>query len=105
MPDRVKFLASFRVRLTLLLTLFLILTIAVVILLDKVVQGRIERVVAEQNLQVNDAVSDGFGDLAQAMSVAMDNLNSDTYLYGQMDRGGLVLPATNRQIIHLQVGR
>ena len=99
MPDRVKFLASFRVRLTLLLTLFLILTIAVVILLDKVVQGRIERVVADQNLQVNDAVSDGFGDLAQAMSVAMDNLNSETYLYEKMERGELVLPPTIAHII------
>ena len=99
MSDRVKFLASFRVRLMLLLTSFLLLTIVVVFLVDIRVKRRIEDVVADQNRQVNEAVSDGFGDLTQAISIALDTLKSKRYLYDKLERGQLQLPPTIAHII------
>ncbi|HSE97724.1 MAG TPA: ATP-binding protein [Blastocatellia bacterium] len=81
MSDKVKFLMTFRARLMLLLTSFLLLTIVLVIALDNWASKRAEEVIAEQNKQITDSVNSGYGDLAEAMSMALQSLDSDNYLY------------------------
>jgi len=99
MSGRVRFLMSFRVRLMLLLTSFLVLTIALVLALDKWAQKRASQEVAQQSEQVKNAVNKGFSDFAQAMAMAIKNLNSDRYLYKQIQAGEIDLPDTVEHII------
>ena len=81
MSDKVKFLMSFRARLILLLTSFLLLTVVLVLALDNWARKRVEKVIVTQSQQITDTVNSGYNDLAQATSLAMQNLNSDKYLY------------------------
>ncbi len=90
---------SFRARLMLLLSSFLLLTIVLVLALDKWAQERASQEVAQQSEQVKDAVNDGFSDFAKAMYMAIKNLNSERYLYKQIQEGEIKLPHTVEHII------
>src|SRR5207244_2668229 len=99
MSQKVKFFMSFRVRLMLLLTSILLLTIILVLALDKWAQKRAAQEVAQQSDQIKNAVNEGFSDFAFAMYVAIKNLNSDQYLYKQIKAGEITLPDTVEHII------
>src|SRR4029077_18203805 len=99
MSESVKFFMSFRVRLILLLTSILLLTIVLVLALDKWAQKRAGQEVRQQSAQIKAAVNDGFSDFAFAMYVAINNLNSDRYLYNQIKEGEFELPDTVEHII------
>ncbi|MEK6322506.1 MAG: ATP-binding protein [Acidobacteriota bacterium] len=99
MSEKVKFFMSFRARLMLLLTAFLLLTIVLVLALDKWVQKRAAQEVAEQSEQVKNAVNKGFSDFATAIGIAIKNLNSERYLYKQIQAGEVELPETVQHII------
>jgi signal transduction histidine kinase len=81
MSDKVKFLMSFRARLMLLLTSFLLLTSILVLALDNWARKRVEAVIVAQTQEITDTVNRGYGDLAWAMNLAMQSLDSDDYLY------------------------
>src|SRR6266404_1806298 len=99
MSGKIKFFMSFRVRLMLLLTSFLLLTIVLVLGLDKWAQKRAAQEVDQQSEQVKDAVNDGFRDFAEAIGLAIKNLNSERYLYKQIQAGEIKLPRTVEHII------
>src|SRR4029453_10441412 len=99
MSQKVKFFMSFRVRLILLLTSILLLTIVLVLALDKWAQQRARQEVLLQSEQVKAAVNDGFSDFAFAMYLAINNLNSERYLYNQIKEGEFDLPDTVEHII------
>src|ERR1044071_2037034 len=81
MSDKVRLLMSFRARLILLLASFLLLTIALVILLDNWAAKRANVEIERQNQQVTAALNDLIGDFAQAINLAQQNLDKDEYLY------------------------
>jgi signal transduction histidine kinase len=97
MSEKVKFLMSFRARLILLLTLFLLLTTFLVLALDNWARKRVEAVITAQTQQITDTVNRGYGDLAWAMNLAMQSLDSDDYLYDVIKPGQL--PRTIEGII------
>jgi signal transduction histidine kinase len=99
MSENVKFFMSFRVRLMLLLTSFLLLTIVLVLALDKWAQRRAAEEVRQQSEQVKDAVNDTYSDLVKAIGMAIRNLNSERYLYKQIEAGEVTLPDTVEHII------
>lgn len=99
MSQKVKFFMSFRVRLMLLLTSILLLTIVLVLALDKWAQKRADQEVAQQSDQIKNAVNEGFSDFAFAMYVAIKNLNSKQYLYKQIKDVEITLPDTVEHII------
>jgi signal transduction histidine kinase len=99
MSQKVKFFMSFRVRLMLLLASILLLTIVLVLALDKWAQKRAAEEVRQQSDQIKDAVNNGFSDFAFAMYVAIKNLNSNQYLYRQIKAGEITLPDTVEHII------
>jgi len=99
MSEKVKFFMSFRARLMLLLSSFLVLTIVLVLALDKWAQKRAAQEVAQQSDQVKEAVNGGFSDFATALHLAIKNLNSERYLYKQIQRGEIKLPDTVEHII------
>lgn len=99
MSDGVKFFMSFRARLMLLLTSFLLLTILLVLLLDTWAQKRAAEEVLQQSAQVKDAMNQGFSDFAQALGLAIKNLNTERFLYEQMATGDIHLPDTVQHII------
>src|SRR5262245_22569601 len=99
MSENVKFYMSFRVRLILLLSSFLLLTIVLVLALDKWAQQRASQEVAQQSEQVKEAVNSGFSDFAKAMYLAIKNLNSSRYLYKQIEAGEIKLPDTVEHIV------
>ena len=99
MSETVKFFLSFRVRLILLLSSFLLLTIILVLALDKWAQRRASQEVAQQSEQVKDAVNSGFSDFAKATYLAIKNLKSNSYLYKQIQSGEITLPDTVEHII------
>jgi signal transduction histidine kinase len=99
MSDDVKFFMRFRVRLILLLTSFLLLTIVLVLALDKWAQKRAAAEVSSQSEQVKEAVNSGFSDFAKAAGLAINNLNSERYLYKQIQAGEIDLPDTVEHII------
>jgi signal transduction histidine kinase len=88
---------SFRARLMLLLTSFLLLTLVLVLALDRWAQKRAAQEVAKQSQQVKDAFNSSFGDFAQAMGLAVGSLSSDEYLYKTIPGGGM--PPTVRDIL------
>jgi len=90
---------SFRARLMLLLSSFLLLTIVLVLALDRWAQKRAAEEVRQQSEQVDDAVKKGFSDFAQAIGMAIKNLNSEKYLYKQIEAGEIDLPDTVEHII------
>ena len=99
MSEKIKFFMSFRARLMLLLSSFLLLTIVLVLALDKWAQERAAQEVAQQSAQVNNAVNEGFSDFAEALYMAIKNLKSERYLYKQIQRGEIKLPDTVEHII------
>ncbi len=99
MSDRVRFFMSFRARLMLLLTAFLLLTIILVLTLDNWSRKQAAEEVKVQSEQVKDAVNSGFIDFAVAIGLAIENLASDRYLYKQIEAGEVQLPDTVENII------
>src|SRR5690349_16647292 len=99
MSEKIKFFLSFRVRLMVLLTSFLLLTIVLVLGLDKWAQKRAAEEVRQQSEQVKEAVNDGFSDFAKAIGMAIKNLNSEQFLYDQIKAGQVTLPTTVEHII------
>lgn len=97
MPERVKFLMSFRGRLMLLLTGFLVLTLALVLLLDRWAQRRATAELLRQNQQVKTAFNTSFGDFAQAVSLSLQSLSSESYLYQAIEH--IDMPSTLKAII------
>lgn len=83
----------------LLLASFLLLTIVLVLALDQWAQRRAAEEVAQQSEQVKDAVNNGFSDIVEAFGLAIHNLNSDQYLYKQIQEGTVTLPQTVEHII------
>lgn len=99
MTEKVKFFMSFRVRLMLLLTGFLLLTMILVLGLDKWAQRRAAEEVFRQSEQVKEAVNGGFSDFAQAIGMAIENLSSERDLYKQIAAGEIQLPKTVEHVI------
>ena len=99
MSDKVRFLMSFRARLILLLASFLLMTMALVILLDNWARGRAHHEVERQSREVKEAVNDGFGDFAKAIGIVIQNLSSDKFLYRKIEDGEIQLPRTVEDII------
>ncbi len=81
MSDKVRLLMSFRARLILLLASFLLLTIALVILLDNWAAKRTNVEIGRQNQEIREEVNNLVGDFAQAINLAQQNLNKEDYLY------------------------
>jgi len=82
-----------------LLTSFLLLTIAVVLALDNSTRKRANEEVQVQSEEVKDAVKEGFSDFAKAIGLAIENLSSERYLYKQIEAGEVKLPDTVEHII------
>src|SRR6185436_9434509 len=99
MSEKIKFFMSFRARLMLLLSAFLLLTIVLVVALDRWAQKRAAEEVSQQSEQVNEAVNKGFSDFAKAIGMAIKNLISEQYLYKQIQAGEIDLPDTVAHII------
>ena len=99
MSGKVKFLMSFRARLMLLLTSFLLLTIVLVLALDNWARKRADQEVLQQSQQVKDAVNSGFGDFFEATGMAIHNLSSERFLYERIQAGEMDLPPTVEHII------
>ncbi|HKG21923.1 MAG TPA: ATP-binding protein [Blastocatellia bacterium] len=81
MSDKVKFLMTFRARLMLLLTGFLLLTIVLVFALDNWARNRAEAEVEKRSNQVREAFNTSFGDFAQAVSLAIESFDQSSFLY------------------------
>ena len=81
----------------LLLTSFLLLTLVLVLALDRWAQKRAADEVTRQSRQVKDAFNSSFGDFAQAMGLAVGSLSSEEYLYKTVPTIGM--PPTVRDII------
>ncbi|HXG65788.1 MAG TPA: hypothetical protein VNO70_11825, partial [Blastocatellia bacterium] len=97
MSDRVKFLMTFRARLMVLLTSFLLITIILVIVLDNWARKRADAEVARQRQEVAGAVEVSYSGLAEAMGLALRSLDSEQYLYEVIKPGEL--PPTVETII------
>src|SRR5436309_709560 len=89
MTDKVRLLMSFRARLILLLASFLLLTIALVLLLDNWAAKRANVEIDRQNTQTTAALNDLIGDFAQAINLAQSNLDKEDYLYQTIKPGQL----------------
>lgn len=89
MSDKIKFLMTFRARLMLLLTAVLLLTIALVLILDSWSRKVADKIIAEQNTQITDAVNRGYDDLAKATQLAIRSLDSKQFLYDIVEPYGL----------------
>jgi signal transduction histidine kinase len=99
MSDKVKFLMSFRSRLMLLLTSFLLLALILVFALDNWARKRIDQEVARQSEEVKEAVNGGFGDFAEATGMAIKSLSGEKFLYERIEDGEMQLPPTVEHII------
>jgi signal transduction histidine kinase len=97
MSKKVKFLTTFRARLMLLLTSFLVLTFIVVFLLDGWANRRADEVIEVQNRQIREAVNSGYGDIARAITIAIQSLTSEKFLYEEISRNEL--PQTIENIV------
>lgn len=97
MSDKVKLLMSFRARLMLVLTSFLLLTSIIVLALDNWASKRAQALIAAQTQEITDTVNRSYGDLAWAMNLSMQSLTSDKYLYEVVEPGKL--PRTIEGII------
>jgi signal transduction histidine kinase len=99
MTGKVNFLMTFRARLMMLLTAFLVLTITLVLVLDKWAQKRGAEEVALQSEKVKSEFNQSFGDFAKAVSLAVKNLSTKTYLFDQLSAGEIELPLRVQHII------
>src|SRR5215210_7193446 len=97
MSERVRFLMSFRARLILLLTSFLLLTILLVLVLDHWAQKRISKEIEAQNTRMTEAVNTGYSDFMEAIGLALQSLDSQDFLYEKISRDAL--PRTVENII------
>ena len=97
MSDKVKFLTTFRARLILLLTSFLIITLALVFILDNWSRKLTEEAVEAHRNQVTDSLNIGYYDLALAINLATQSLESERYLYDSLGPGEL--PRTIENIV------
>jgi signal transduction histidine kinase len=97
MSKPVNFLVSFRGRLMLLMTAFLLLTVVLVIVLDRWAEKRVRAEVLDQNELVKQIVGTSLGGFAESLSMALKNLNTEQYLYEQIAAGGL--PANIKHVI------
>ncbi len=89
MSKKVKFLMTFRARLMLLLTSFLLLTFVVVFLLDRWANKQSDEAIEAQNRQIRAAVNSGYGDIARANTIAIQSLTSERFLYEEVSRSQL----------------
>jgi signal transduction histidine kinase len=80
---------SFRARLMVLLTAFLLLTIIFVLILDQWAQKGINEEIEAQNARITEAVNSGYDDFMRAFSLALRNLDSDEYMFEQIKREDL----------------
>ncbi|HLG14617.1 MAG TPA: ATP-binding protein [Blastocatellia bacterium] len=116
MPGRIRFLLTFRARLMLLLTSFLLLTIVLVLALDKWAQKRADDEVARQSAQVREAFNTSFGDFAEAVKLALQRFNTEKYLYQEVpelpptvqhiivaDQNGMVVDSDVREVVDKQI--
>lgn len=81
MANEVTFLKTFRARLMMLLTACLLLTLVVVLVLDYLAQRRINQRIEDHKQQVTALFNEGFGDLAQAVAIGQQSLQSEKLLY------------------------
>lgn len=81
MEKRARLFKTFRARLMLLLTSFLLITIILVLVLDRWAQKRAADEVERQSQQIKEAFNTSFGDFAQALGLAVQSLSSEYYLY------------------------
>ena len=88
---------TFRARLMLLLTSFLLLTFVVVFLLDRWANERSDEAIKAQNRQIKAAVTSGYGDIARANNIAIQSLASEKFLYEEISRSEL--PPTVENIL------
>lgn len=99
MSDKVKFLTSFRARLMLLLTSFILLALILVFALDNWARKRADQEVRRQSEEVKKAVNSGFGDFATAIGMAIKNTISDKFLFERIEAGEMRLPDTIEHIV------
>ena len=97
MSDKVKFLMTFRARLMLLLTSFLLLTLIFVLVLDNWARNRAEAEVEARSRQVREAFNTSFGDFAQAVSLAVESFDQSAFLFDMVSREDM--PSTVHHII------
>lgn len=89
MSEPMKLFKSFRGRLMLLMTAFLLLTVALVFVLDRWAQKRVSVEVRNQNERVKEIVGVSLGAFAESLSMALQNLNTKEYLYNRIAPGEL----------------
>jgi nitrogen fixation/metabolism regulation signal transduction histidine kinase len=97
--SRNRFWQTFRARLMLLLTSFLLLTLVLVFAMDKWVQRRADAEVALQSSQIKDAVNSGYGDFLEAFGMAIESLKSERFLYDLIESKHFKLPKSVEHII------
>jgi len=81
MDAKLRYLMSFRARLILLWSAMLLLTVAFVFAIDLRVEKHVRSDVESENKDIKVAVNKGLVDLATAISLAQQNLISNSYLY------------------------
>ena len=89
MSEPMKLFKSFRGRLMFLMTSFLLLTVVLVLGLDRWAQRRVNAEVRSQNERVKEIVGDSLGAFAESLSMALQNLNTEEYLYNRIAPGEL----------------
>ncbi|HLF83134.1 MAG TPA: HAMP domain-containing sensor histidine kinase [Blastocatellia bacterium] len=89
MFEPMKLFISFRGRLMLLMTAFLLLTVVLVLGLDRWAQKRVSAEVRTQNERVKEIVGVSLGAFSESLSVALQNLNTEEYLYNRIAPGEL----------------
>lgn len=115
MFESMQLFRSFRGRLMLLMTAFLLLTVLLVFVLDKWAQKRVSDEAREQNERVKEIVGDSLGGFSEAFSMALKNLSTEQYLYEQIAPGelpanikhvviaeqdGTIADSTDRELVH-----
>ena len=118
MSEPIKLFKSFRGRLMLLMTAFLLLTVVLVIGLDRWAQKRISVEVRSQNERVKEIVGVSLGAFAESLSRALQNLNTEEYLYNQIllselppdikhivvtEQDGKIADSTDRDLVHKRI--
>lgn len=102
----------------LLMTAFLLLTVTLVIGLDRWAQKRVNAEVRSQNERVKEIVGDSLGAFAESLSTALQNLNTEEYLYNRIAPGelppdikhivvteadGKIADSTDRDLVHKRI--
>lgn len=118
MSEPMKLFKSFRGRLMLLMTAFLLLTVVLVLGLDRWAQKRVSVEVRNQNERVKEIVGVSLGAFAESLSMALQNLNTEEYLYNRIapgelppdikhivvaEKDGKVADSTDRDLVHKRI--